>query len=173
VSMQAQAAFLVDAFASDLAAGVDRIEIYRMFDGTETAHGLPAWGLVNNAGQERPVARTFHFLIQLFKDAHGGAYTPGKLYGGKAGIFKVVVHKPGARITVLWNQTGSKATYRLPARAAQATLYDKFGKARMITPRGGAYVLPLPGGHDFTNPFDQRMPTVGGDPAIVVEATAS
>ena len=173
VSMQAQAAFLVHAFASDLAAGVDRIEIYRMFDGTETAHGLPAWGLINNAGQERPVARTFHFLVQLFKDAHGGSYTRGKLYGGKAGIFKAVVHKPGARITVLWNQTGSKATYRLPAHAAQATLYDKFGNPRTIRPRGGAYVLPLPGGHDFTNPYDQRMPTVGGDPAIVVETTAA
>jgi hypothetical protein len=95
------------------------------------------------------------------------------LYGGKAGIFKVVVHKPGARITVLWNQTGSKATYRLPAHAAQATLYDKFGTARTIRPSGGAYVLPLPGGHDFTNPYDQRMPTVGGDPAIVVETTGA
>ena len=169
--MQTQAAFLVDAFAADLAAGVDRIEIYRMFDGKETAHGLPAWGLVNNAGQERPVARTFHFLVQLFKDAHGGSYTPGKLYGGKAGIFKAVVHKPGARITVLWNQTGAASRYRLPARAAHATLYDKFGNARTIKPRGGAYVLSLPGGHDFTNPYDHRVPTVGGDPAIVVEAT--
>jgi hypothetical protein len=84
-----------------------------------------------------------------------------------------VVYKPGARISVLWNQTGSKATYRLPAHAAQATLYDKFGTPRTIKPRGGAYVLPLPGGHDFTNPHDPRMPTVGGDPAIVVEATAS
>ena len=173
VSMQTQAAFLVDAFAADVAAGVDRIEIYRMFDGVETAHGLPAWGLVNNAGQARPVVRTFHFLIRLFKGAHGGMYTPGKLYNHKAGIFKVVVYKPGARITVLWNQTGSKATYRLPAHAAQATLYDRFGNARTIMPSGGAYVLPLRGGHDFTNPYDPRVPTVGGDPAIVVEATGA
>jgi hypothetical protein len=167
--MQAQAAFLVDAFASDLAAGVDRIEIYRMFDGTETAHGLPAWGLVNNAGQERPVARTFHFLVRLFKNATGGSYTPGNKLDHKAGIFKVVVHKPGARITVLWNQDGARARYKLPARARQAILYDKFGNARRITPRNGVYVLSLPGGHDFTNPFDPRIPTVGGDPAIVVE----
>jgi hypothetical protein len=173
VSMQAQAAFLVDAFASDVAAGVDRIEIYRMFDGVETAHGLPAWGLVNNAGQERPVARTFHFLVQLFKDATGGSYTPGRKLDHKAGVFKVVVDKPGERITVLWNQDGARARYKLPAHAAQATLYDKFGNARTIKPRGGAYVLSLRGGHDFTNPFDPRIPTVGGDPAIVVEATGT
>jgi hypothetical protein len=169
VSMQAQAAFLVDAFASDVAAGVDRIEVYRMFDGVETAHGLPAWGLVNNAGQERPVARTFHFLVQLFKDATGGSYTPGSKLDHKAGVFKVVVDKPGERITVLWNQDGARARYKLPAHAAQATLYDKFGNARTIQPRGGAYVLSLRGGRDFTNPFDPRIPTVGGDPAIVVE----
>jgi hypothetical protein len=167
--MQAQAAFLVDAFASDLAAGVDHIEVYRMVDGTETAHGLPAWGLVNNAGQERPVARTFHFLVHLFKDARGGSYTPGKKLDHKAGVFKVVIDKPGERITVLWNQDGASASYKLPAQTTQATLYDKFGNASTITARNGVYVFSLPGGQDFTNPFDPRIPTVGGDPAIVVE----
>jgi hypothetical protein len=169
VSMQVQAAFLVDAFASDLAAGVDHIEVYRMVDGTETAHGLPAWGLVNNAGQERPVARTFHFLVHLFKDARGGSYTPGKKLDHKAGVFKVVIDKPGERITVLWNQDGASASYKLPAQTTQATLYDKFGNASTITARNGVYVFSLPGGQDFTNPFDPRIPTVGGDPAIVVE----
>lgn len=171
VSEEAQSAFLVDAFASDLAAGVDRIEIYRMFDGTETAHGLPAWGLVNNAGQERPVARTFHFLIWLFKGASGGSYTPGDQLDHKAGVFKVVVDKPGAQITVLWNQSGTGTAYRLAAHATSATLYDKFGDATTLTPKDGAYTLTLPGGHDFTNPYDHRIPTVGGDPAIVVEST--
>src|SRR5205085_1735129 len=135
-------------------------------------HGLPAWGLVDNAGQLRPVARTFAFLVRLFKDARGGSFTPGDLYDHKAGIFRAVVDKPGARITVLWNQTGADATYRLPAHAASATLYDKFGRRRTITPRGSVYVLSLPGGHDFTNPYDHRLPTVGGDPSIVVETTA-
>src|SRR5439155_1534153 len=86
--------------------------------------------------------------------------THAKLYDHKAGIFKVVVHKPGARITVLWNQSGAGATYKLAAHAARATLHDKFGNARTIRPRGGAYVLSLPGNHDFTNPYDHRMPTV-------------
>ncbi len=173
VSEQAQASFLVDAFASYIAAGVDRIEIYRMYDGAETAHGLPAWGLVSNNGTLKPVARTFHFLIDLFRGATGGSYTPGDKLDHKAGVFKVVVDKPGERITVLWNQDGSSATYKLPAHATSATLYDKYGNARTIKPSSGAYMFDLPGGHDFTNPYDHRIPTVGGDPAIVVESTAS
>lgn len=191
VSLQEQSSFLVDAFAGFIAAGVDRIEIYRMFDGVETAHGLPAWGLINNDGQLRPVGRTFHFLIAVFKGALGGSYTAGDLLDGKAGVFKIVIDKPGERITVLWNQTGVSASYHPPARdsrgavydstgaatytltahAARAILYDKLGNATTITPRDGAYVLHLAGGNDFTNPYDPRVPTVGGDPAIVVESS--
>jgi hypothetical protein len=108
-------------------------------------------------------------LVQLFKNARGGSYTAGNKLDHKAGVFKVVVDKPGERITVLWNQGGARVRYKLPAHAVQASLYDKFGNAITITPRNGVYVLSLPGGHDFTNPFDPRIPTVGGDPAIVVE----
>ena len=81
------------------------------------------------------------------------------------------MNKPGARITVLWNQDGAAASYKLPAHANDATVYDKYGAAHTITATGGAYDFTLPGGHDFTNPYDNRMPTVGGDPAIVVEAS--
>lgn len=170
VSMDAQASFMVDAFASYIAAGAARIEVYRMFDGTETRHGLPAWGLVNNDGQLRPVGRAFAFLVRLFRGARGGSYTPGNQFDHKGGVFKVVDDKPGERITVLWNQSGALVVYKLIAHAQQATHYDKYGVARTIRPHGGVYTLALPGGHDFTNPYDHRVPTVGGDPAIVVEA---
>lgn len=169
VTMQAQAAFLVDAFASYIAAGADRVAVYRMADGNEPA----PLGMVNGAGQLRPVAHTFRFLVNLLKGATGGpgSYTPGDKLDGKSGVFKIVLSEPGKRITVLWNQDGVDATYTLPARAAQATRYDKFGHATTVMPSGGAYRFDLPGGHDYTNPYDQRIPTVGGDPVILVERT--
>ena len=89
-----------------------------------------------------------------------------------------MLFKPGRRITVLWNQDGhpdgSDATvvYKLPAQATRATLFDKYGRSTTITPAHGVYTLTLPGGRDFTNRYDPRIPTVGGDPAIVVEATS-
>jgi hypothetical protein len=83
----------------------------------------------------------------------------------------VVLRKPGATITVLWNQARDRATYSLAAHTATATLYDKFGTPHTLTAHNGGYQLALAGGTDFTNPFDPRIPTVGGDPAIVVEAT--
>jgi hypothetical protein len=62
------------------------------------------------------------------------------------------------------------ATSEVPAPlAAPQASARSFGNASTIVPRNGVYVLSLPGGYDFTNPFDPRIPTVGGDPAIVVE----
>ncbi len=250
VTMDEQASFLVDAFATDIAAKVDRIEVYRMFDGKETTDGLAALGLVSNRvvdGQHvlRPVGRTFTFLVGLLKGAEGGTYTKGELYpdpyiGGKAGVFKVVTDKPGARITVLYNQLGAHptytapyhtdpatpgvqydakdfivlplrdaqgvrydraatATYTLAAHATQATVYDKYGNAVTLTEgetkainthdvdpsgrpvpglapttislRHGVYTVQLRGGRTYSNPADPRIPTVGGDPVIIVEKT--
>jgi len=34
------------------------------------------------------------------------------------------------------------------------------------------YRFDLPGGRDYTNPYDPRIPTVGGDPVILVEPTS-
>jgi hypothetical protein len=249
VTMDEQAGFLVDAFAVSIAAGASRIEVYRMLDGPETAHGLPPMGIVSNGldpktGQHlvRPIGATFAFLVKLFKDATGGSYSAGELYptpliGGKAGVFQVVINKPGARITVLWNQLGAHptytppynrvdgvtydahdlivlplrdpegvsydgaatATYNLPAHATTATIYDKFGNAATlhdgqtitinnhdengavlpeahqttISLSHGIYTVQLQGGVTYSNPSDPRLPTVGGDPVIIDEATGS
>jgi hypothetical protein len=247
VTTDEQAGFLVDAFAVGIAAGVSRIEVYRMFDGTETAHGLPAMGMVSNRIDPqtrqhwlRPVGYTFRFLAQLFKGATGGTYAKGELYpdpiiGGKAGVYTVVINKPDARITVLWNQLGAHptytipfgrangvtydardfivlplrdpqgisydrfatATYHLPAHATMATIYDKFGNSATlhegqtitinnrdengavkpethpttISLSHGVYTVQLRGGITYSNAADPRIPTVGGDPVIVVEST--
>jgi len=245
VTMEEQAGFLVDAFAVDIAAGVDRVEVYRMFDGPETAHGQPAMGLVSNVIDPAtdkpwltPVAHTFRFLVKLLKGTSGGTYTKGDLYpdpiiGGKAGVFKVVTFKPGARITVLWNQLGAHpsytarkstikgvtydannfivlplrdpngvsydrnatATYSLSAHAVTAIIYDKFGNSvtihedqtvevnnhdaagivrreahpTTVSLSHGVYKVQLRGGITYSNPADPRIPTVGGDPVIIVE----
>lgn len=89
------------------------------------------------------------------------------------------------------------ATYTLPTGVTQATVYDKYGHASLLrvgqrmpintlnwdgTPlKGlpttaiqlthGAYRVQLRGGTTFTNPADPRIPTVGGDPVIIVEST--
>jgi len=118
-TLEDQSTFLADAVAVYVAAKANRIEIYRMYDGPETAAGGAPMGLVGNNGKLRPIGRTFKFLRALYSGATDGAYTKGELYpdaliGGKAGVFKVVATKPGYHITTVWNQAGAHATYPKP-----------------------------------------------------------
>src|SRR5262249_12576042 len=49
-SLDDQASFIVQAFAIDLAIGVQRIEVNRMLDGTDVIAGGEPFGLVRNDG---------------------------------------------------------------------------------------------------------------------------
>jgi len=102
-----------------------------------------------------------------------------------------VTAKPGARITVLYNQLGAHPAYTppyhsdpqtpgvqydakdfivLPLRDAQGVRYDRAATA--------TYTLAATA-HEATvydkygNPADPRIPTVGGDPVVIVEKTGA
>ena len=141
VTQQEQAGFLVDAFATYIAAKADRFAIYRMFDGAGmTTPNVAPLGVVNNAKVERPFGYSFQFLAKVFKNAqpavdtapyHAGEFYPDRTLDGqpvyKAGVYKIVCEKldsnkrPTERITTVWNQFGplnpavekryTKATY--------------------------------------------------------------
>ncbi len=282
VTQQEQAGFLVDAFATYIAAKAARFAIYRMLDGAGMTAGQAPLGVVDNSGWERPYGHSFQALVSLFQHAqpavdtapyHAGEFYPDRTVDGrpvyKAGVFKVVdetldgAGRPARRLTTVWNQFGplnpaveksyTKATYRwdhtqhynyntadhtmhdakdmivLPTTNAQghpapdwagvsydrhatatyhftaapgvraATVYDKYGHATTVragdapveidrldydgkplsyvTPAtrmtiqlvNGTYTVTLRGGTTYSNPADPRIPTVGGDPVIVVE----
>jgi len=282
VTQQEQAGFLVDAFATYIAARADRFAIYRMLDGAGMTSGVAPLGVMDNTGWERPYGHSFQALVALFQGAqpavdtaayHAGEFYPDRTVDGrpvyKAGVFKVVAEKldtagrPAQRLTTVWNQFGplnpaiektyskvqyswdhswhfnyntadhlyhdakdmivlptvdkdgkpatdwagvsydvhATATYTFKAApgVGTATVYDKYGHATTIragdkpvevdrldydgrplphvTPatrmtiqlRGGRYTVRLRGGTTYSNPADPRIPTVGGDPVVVVE----
>jgi len=127
VTQQEQAGFLVDAFATYIAAKADRFAIFRMFDGSGmTSPNAAPLGVVNDARVERPFGYSFSFLAKVFKNAqpavdtvayHAGEFYPDRTLDGqpvyKAGVFKVVSEKldnnkrPTERITTVWNQFGA------------------------------------------------------------------
>ncbi len=127
VTQQEQAGFLVDAFATYIAAKADRFAIFRMFDGSGmTSPNAAPLGVVDDAKVERPFGYSFAFLAKVFKNAqpdpapdayHAGEFYPDTTTDGravyKAGVFKVVSDRPAqdgqpaARITTLWNQFGA------------------------------------------------------------------
>ncbi|HWE60849.1 MAG TPA: hypothetical protein VHB98_03985, partial [Chloroflexota bacterium] len=160
-----QASFIVQAFAIDLAMGVQRIEVNRMVDGADFATGGEPLGLLRNDGTPRPALFAYRAAASLFAGVTGGTVQ----LGSSGGIASVVLQRPGERITVLWDQRPAATVARLQAHAPRAMVYDKFGQAKGIRAVHGTYTLRLTGATDNTNPANPRDYVIGGSPWIVVE----
>lgn len=164
-----QASFIIQAFAIDLAIGVQRIEVNRMVDGSDFTAGGEPFGLVRNDGSVRPAFFAYRTMVDLFTGVTGGS----QRLDPATGIYTVVLHKPGSTLTVVWDQRPTAATVRVPARGATATVYDKFGQSSTIHARGGVFTLPLRPSTDNTNPANPKDYVVGGSPLIVVQKNGS
>jgi hypothetical protein len=88
------------------------------------------------------------------------------------GAKAVVLQAPDARITVVWARGARPVTARLQAAAGTATVYNREGVAREMTPNGGWYQVDLPRAtHNTAGRADLYQ--IGGPPWIVVERGAS
>ncbi|MGH2347432.1 MAG: hypothetical protein ACRDG4_19575 [Chloroflexota bacterium] len=165
-SLDDQASFIVQAFAIDLAVGVQRIEVNRMVDGSDFTAGGEPFGLVRNDGSLRPAFFAFKTVVNLFTGVTSGVPD----LNPATGLFTVVLHKPGATLTVVWDQYPKAITARIPAVGPTATLYDKFGQRSTIHAKNGVFSLPLWPSTDNSNSADPNDYVVGGSPLIVVQA---
>jgi hypothetical protein len=163
-SLDDQASFIIQAFAIDLAMGVQRIEVNRMLDGSDVTAGGEPFGLVRNDGTVRPAFYAYRTVVNLFSGASGGTLH----LGAADGVDTVTLQKPGATITVIWDQRPTAATARIPAGPG-ATVYDKFGEQLPVQPQHGVLTLHLAGSTDNTDSADPRDYVVGGSPLIVVQ----
>ncbi len=159
VTREEQAAYLVQAYANALAAGVQRFLVFRLHD----SDMWEAYGVVRNDASPRPAFATFKMMHTYFRNP---AWVTRQSVDGRV---VVTLYGTGqGKVTVVWNERPLATTYRLPAVLERALLLDKTGNARTIYPRDGVYVLDLPGAtaNRPSNPDDY---IVGGDPVIVVE----
>jgi hypothetical protein len=145
---------------------VKRIEVQTMLDGVDfKAGGLP-FGLVRNDGSLRPAFFAYKTVVNLFTGVTSGSWRPDLA----TGIYTVVLHKPGAVITVVWDQKPVATTATVPALHATAALYDKFGKLSTIQAKNGVFTLPLEPATDNSDNADPNDYVVGGSPLILVQA---
>ena len=75
-----------------LAADVERIFLYRASDAGENE----AWGLLQVDGAARPAERAFRFATELLAGVRSARRPGGD------GIERIVLDRPGARLTVAW-----------------------------------------------------------------------
>jgi hypothetical protein len=159
-----QADFMLEAYADAIAAGVQRIGVYKMVDVVPQA-GAP-YGLMRNDGSLRPA----YGALQTAVAALGGL-TDGQLRTGQHHI--AIAFPDGSRLTtVVWDTGPSPYTLNLCAHGTSAQVLDVQGNSQSLTavgPGSGVYRIPLApatahgifSGRDFYY--------IGGSPVIVQE----
>jgi hypothetical protein len=154
-----QATFVLEALAYALAADVERIYFYRASDAGEGE----AWGLLQIDGGARPAERAFRFASELFAGVRSARRVGGD------GIERIVVDRPGSRVTVAWATGPADAPLVFEAAApSPAQLRDKIGGLGSVAPVEGRIVLSLPGA-SASHGAHAGDYLIGGDPYVIIE----
>jgi hypothetical protein len=154
-----QAAYLLETFAYAVAADVERLFVYRASDTGEAE----AWGLLTAAGDPRPAERAFRFATEHLTEARRATRA------AEPGVERIVVERPGERVTIAWASGAEDAPLVFEAaRAAPARLYDKVGGTGEVVPLDGRFILSLPGA-SANQGVQAEDYLIGGDPYVIVE----
>jgi hypothetical protein len=165
-SLGDQASFMSEAFSLALALGVQRIEVNRLVDGRDFTAGGEPLGLMRNDHSLRPAFWAYQTVTRLFDGVTGGTIA----INAKTRVYTVTLHKPGANITVAWDQSPRPGSVRIPALDSSATVYDKYGASTSVAAKSGRYVFRLPPSTGNTDPGDPKDYVMGGSPIILVQA---
>jgi len=161
-SLDQQSDFMIHAFALGLAAGAQRIAVYKMIDNPPYPEGHPALGLVRADGTRRPAYEAIRVITTYFRDTRSAKLV-------RAGSTEVVTLDRGNATTrVAWARGKADTNITLPAFATEGLLVAPDGSMQPIKPINGKYRLTLSGAKCDDPHFGCR---VGGRPIILVENT--
>lgn len=162
VTLEDQAAFIIQAHAMALAGGAQRVAIYKLADtATDTANPEPH-GLVRMDGSRRPAFTAYQVATRYLAGFQRATLDR------RDDIGMVTVERADGWTTVLWARIGAEVGVHVPARAGSALLVDQRGQTRRLTPRDGVYTVTLPG-----NPCNHAGSPclVGGPTYLLVEGS--
>lgn len=164
-TMDEQASYIIQAFATYIGLDVPRVSVNRAIDGTDFEAGGEPFGLVRNDGSTRPAFTAYQVATRYFGSVREASYS----HDDASGVTKVVMQKGGERVTVLWTMSGPDASATVDALGAQALKVNKWGDSETISASGGRFTIGLKGATANSNSGDRTDYVVGGEPVILVE----
>lgn len=161
-TLSEQADYLVQAVAMGLAAGVERIEVYKMKDGDGDVVNGEA--LVRADYSKRPAYHAFQVAAEYFSH-----YDTARLFA-PGDLRQVVFDSRGRRVTVLWNASPSPLAVQLPAAGdGNALRVARDGTASPVGAAAGAFTLDLAPATMHTDLENPSRYLIGGTPVVLVE----
>ncbi len=139
VSLDEQAAYMPQALAMAMAAGAQRIGIYKLIDtpGDKAANPEP-FGLIRADGSYRPAFSTFRVATSMLAGANRAVRDRWDDVG------QVTVEQTGGKTTVLFSRVPGPRTAQVPADSASGTLVDMWGNRREVWAQGDTFIIELP-----------------------------
>ncbi|RLC86433.1 MAG: hypothetical protein DRJ03_08780, partial [Chloroflexi bacterium] len=158
VSEVEQAFFIVQAFSLEIAAGAERIAVYKMADTpTDQAADPEPFGLVRMDGSRRDAFTAYQVATNYLSGFRSGDWER------RDEISIVTVDRGQRTTTVVWARTPEPQTAMIPARTTQALLVDVWGAAHYVYPERGYYYVDLAGADCSAGC------QMGGPPLMLVE----
>ena len=165
-TMAEQANFVIEAFAYGLAAGVQRLSIYRMADDPSDQSG--PWGLLHYDGTPRPAFQAFQTAVQQFSGAGNVQYKEQPYLASLSFV------RGGNKEWLFWATGTAPVQGSAPLLGNAAVLIDKNGASSPVQlptsgvqPQLGVSVAGSLSHSDNGGPQNTR---VGGDPIFLVES---
>lgn len=163
VTLEEQAAFIGQALAMALAAGTERLAVYKLIDNPTDHFANPEpFGLVREDGSPRPAFRAYHVAIRTLS-----GFTGARLVR-RDRVAVVEVWRPDGRIWVAWSRSPQPQSVVLEARGTLRGAIDGMGHPIPVEREGSRYRVMLPGAL-----CRQRLGTscmIGGMPIYIVES---
>lgn len=185
VTREQQSAFLLEAYATGLASGYDRIGWHAMVDGDTS---LEIWGLLRNDGTPRAAFQTYQVATKWLSGAQDATWAPlerprrrwGPEYGN-AQVARVVLNRPwdasvSQWVSVLWNNDAQPLQVVVPKVGNRGKIIDKYGNAYEAETYGtkddgnpAAWLVGLPGATAHAPADPAGYYYIGGDPLLLIE----
>ncbi len=163
LDLEQQAAFLVQAAALGLAAGVERMAVYKFYDWS-LPPGSEAFGLLRADGSRRPAFAAWQMVTREF-----GAVTQAELARSDRIEAVRLTRSDRQQLIAAWARTAEDARVRVGSAGDAAVLLNAYGQTLRIEPAAGYYTLELAGARCTR----RDGCAVGGPPQILVQPQAA
>ncbi len=139
LDLEQQAAFLMQAAGLGLAAGAERIAVYKLYD-QNLPEGAESFGILSPADQSpRPAFRTWQTVIRYLGGVERSQRAQHDL------VDAVLLQQQHDQQTLLlWARRDRTVTVTVSATADKAQLVDQYGGISLLRPVEGVYTLALP-----------------------------
>ncbi|MFB0535820.1 MAG: glycosyl hydrolase [Anaerolineae bacterium] len=139
VTLDEQASFIIQAFALGLAAGAERVAVYKMIDWPKPPDAVEPYGLLRQDESPRPAFAAYQVVTTYF------AGTQEAFLERSTNLDQVTLVQGERTTTVIWNRSPTPKKGIIPAITPQALLVDQEGHTETVTAVGGRYTLELAG----------------------------